>query len=61
MFRPAIASKRGQTLLVIESMKIETSIKAWRDGVWRPLHVARRDIRTHAPLVTLAPAEAEER
>ena len=31
---------RGQTMMVIESMKLETAIVAWRDGVIKTLHVA---------------------
>jgi 3-methylcrotonyl-CoA carboxylase alpha subunit len=46
----------GQTLLVIESMKLETAVKAWRDGVVTEVHVAvGRSFDRSAPLVTLAP------
>jgi acetyl/propionyl-CoA carboxylase alpha subunit len=49
---------RGQTLLVIESMKLETAIVAWRDGVVKTLHVSPgQTFDRAAPLVTL---EAEE-
>ncbi|MBX9589824.1 MAG: biotin/lipoyl-binding protein [Hyphomonadaceae bacterium] len=46
----------GQTLVVIESMKLETSIKAWREGSVAAVHVAKGDpFERSAPLVTLAP------
>ena len=32
----------GDTLMVIESMKLETAIKAWRNGAVAAVHVARR-------------------
>jgi biotin carboxyl carrier protein len=45
----------GQTLVVIESMKLQTSIKAWRDGRVAALHVAKGEpFERLAPLVTLA-------
>ena len=46
--------------MVIESMKLETAIKAWRDGTVETIHVAEgRDFRARrAALVTFA-AEAE--
>ena len=31
---------QGDALIVIESMKLETTIKAWRDGVVEAVHVA---------------------
>jgi len=47
---------RGDTLVVIESMKLETAIKAPRDGIVATLHVAvGRTFDRAAPLVTLAP------
>ena len=47
---------RGDTLLVIESMKLETAIKAPRDGMVETVHVADgRTFERSAPLVTLAP------
>jgi 3-methylcrotonyl-CoA carboxylase alpha subunit len=47
---------RGDTLVVIESMKLETAIKAWRDGVVATLHVAQGQVFDRgAALVTLAP------
>lgn len=50
---------RGDTLLVIESMKLETAIKAWRDGTVAAIHVAiGQTFDRTAPLVTLVP-EAE--
>ena len=60
--RPGDQVEAGQTLVVIESMKLETSIKAWRDGCVTTLHVAKGDpFERSAPLVTLAPAETEGR
>jgi acetyl/propionyl-CoA carboxylase alpha subunit len=47
---------RGDTLVVIESMKLETAIKAVRDGVVATVHVAQgQSFDRAAPLVTLAP------
>ena len=47
---------RGDTLVVIESMKLETAIKAPRDGVIAAVHVAvGKTFDRAAPLVTLAP------
>jgi biotin carboxyl carrier protein len=46
----------GETLVVIESMKLETAIKAWRDGDVAAVHVAvGQAFQRGAPLVTLAP------
>jgi biotin carboxyl carrier protein len=46
----------GTTLLVIESMKLETAIKAWRDGTIARVHVSvGQTFERGAPLVTLAP------
>lgn len=48
--------KRGDTLVVIESMKIEVAIKAERDGVVEAIHTAPgRSFDRDAVLVTLAP------
>lgn len=50
---------RGDTLLVIESMKLETAIKAWRDGVVAAVHVAvGQTFDRGAPLVALEPEKA---
>jgi acetyl/propionyl-CoA carboxylase alpha subunit len=47
---------RGDTLVVIESMKLETAIKAWRDGTVETVHVTEgRTFERSAPLVTFAP------
>jgi acetyl/propionyl-CoA carboxylase alpha subunit len=47
---------RGDTLLVIESMKLETAIKAWRDGTVEEIHVVEgRTFERSAALVTFAP------
>jgi acetyl/propionyl-CoA carboxylase alpha subunit len=46
----------GETLVVIESMKLETAIKAWREGDVAAVHVAvGQAFQRGAPLVTLAP------
>jgi biotin carboxyl carrier protein len=46
----------GATLMVIESMKLETAIKAWRDGTVAAVHVAvGRTFERGAPLVSLVP------
>ncbi|WP_439572043.1 acetyl-CoA carboxylase biotin carboxyl carrier protein subunit [Phreatobacter sp.] len=48
----------GDALIVIESMKLETTIRAWQDGVVADLHVAPgQSFDRDAVLVTLA-AEA---
>lgn len=52
--------RRGEPLLVIESMKLETTIVAPRDGVVQAVHVeAGRSFERDAVLVTLAPATGE--
>jgi len=49
--------RRGEALLVMESMKLETSIAAPRDGVIKTLHVELgRSFERGALLVTLEPA-----
>jgi biotin carboxyl carrier protein len=51
--------KRGETLMVIESMKLETAITAWRDGTVEAVHLAPgQTFDRDAPLVSLTP-EAE--
>jgi len=53
---PGEAVKRGQTLMVIESMKMETTIVAWRDGVVGAVHrPLGATFDRKAPLVTLEP------
>ena len=53
---PGARVTRGDTLMVIESMKLETAIKAWRDGTVETIHVAEgRTFERSAPLVTFAP------
>ena len=48
--------KRTQTLMVIESMKMETAIIAWRDGVVATVHRAvGTTFDRKAPLVSLEP------
>ncbi len=50
------AVKRGDVLIVIESMKLETAIKAWRDGVVQAVHFdIGQSFERSAPLVTLEP------
>ncbi len=52
----------GQTILVMESMKMETTIVAPRDGVVETLHVAvGQTFDKDAVLVTLVPEEGEEK
>jgi biotin carboxyl carrier protein len=46
----------GDTLMVIESMKLETAIKAWRQGAVAALHVGvGQAFQRGAPLLSLAP------
>lgn len=46
---------KGEALMVIESMKLETTIRAARDGVVETVHVdAGASFERDAPLVTLA-------
>jgi biotin carboxyl carrier protein len=50
------AVTRGQTLLVIESMKMETAIVAWREGVVATVHrPLGSTFNRKAPLVSLEP------
>ena len=52
------AVRRGEALMVIESMKLETTIGAPRDGVVQAVHVELgRSFERDAILVTLAAAE----
>jgi 3-methylcrotonyl-CoA carboxylase alpha subunit len=52
---PGQTIARGETLLVIESMKLETAVKAPRDGVVEAVHVAvGQSFDRSAPLVVLA-------
>jgi biotin carboxyl carrier protein len=56
---PGQSVARGETLLVIESMKLETAIKAWRDGVVAAVNVATgQTFDRGAPLVALEPEKA---
>jgi biotin carboxyl carrier protein len=56
---PGQTIARGDTLLVIESMKLETAIKAWRDGVVAAVNVAPgQTFDRGAPLVALEPEKA---
>lgn len=52
------AVAKGETLLVIESMKLQTAIAAWRDGTVEAIHVAAgASFERGAALATLAAAE----
>jgi biotin carboxyl carrier protein len=49
----------GDTLMVIESMKLETAIKAWREGSVAAVHVGvGQAFQRGAPLLSLAPQSA---
>jgi acetyl/propionyl-CoA carboxylase alpha subunit len=53
---PGARVSRGDALMVIESMKLETAIKAWRDGTVETIHVPEgRTFERSAALVTFAP------
>lgn len=53
--RPGDAVKKGDTLVVVESMKLEHALSARRDGVVRSLHVeAGQQVSPTQLLVTLA-------
>jgi len=57
--KPGEQVTRGQTLMVIESMKLETAIAAWRDGTVKTVHLAQgQTFDRAAPLITL---EAENK
>lgn len=57
--QPGIAVKKGDTLVVVESMKLEHALPATRDGVVRSLHVAPgQQVAPAQLLVTLAEAAA---
>lgn len=48
---------KGDTLVVIESMKLETAVKAWRDGIVVAVHFEKgQSFQRGAPLVTLEPS-----
>ena len=54
------AVKEGDILLVIESMKLETAIRASRDGIIEIVHVAlAQSFERDAPLITLTPLGEE--
>lgn len=57
---PGQTVHRGQALMVIESMKLQTTIGAARDGVVQTVHLAvDQAFDRGAALVTLEPQEAE--
>lgn len=52
------AVSEGQTLMIVESMKLETTITAWRDGTIAKIHYAAGGtFPLKAPLVTLEPSQ----
>lgn len=58
--QPGTPVSKGETLMVIESMKLETTITASRDGVVETVHVAAgQTFDRDAPLVSLAAETAE--
>ncbi len=51
---PGREVRNGEVLLTIESMKLQTQITAWRDGVVEEIHLAEGDeFDRGAPLVSL--------
>jgi len=57
---PGARVAKGETLMVIESMKLETAITAWRDGTVEAVHMAAgQTFDRDTPLVSLL-AEAAE-
>ena len=49
---------KGQTLMVIESMKLQSAVAAWCDGAVAEVHLREGDtFERDAPLVSLVPAE----
>jgi len=58
--QPGARVAKGETLMVIESMKLETAITAWRDGTVEAVHMAvGQTFDRDTPLVSLV-AEAVE-
>jgi 3-methylcrotonyl-CoA carboxylase alpha subunit len=58
---PGDAVHTGQTLVVIESMKMQSEIVAWRDGVVERVHIGLGETFDRgAPLVALVSEEAED-
>ncbi|MFO1329948.1 MAG: DUF2118 domain-containing protein [Rubrivivax sp.] len=56
--QPGQAVQRGDTLLVIESMKMETTLRAGTDGTVHTVHVAaEQSFERDAVLVTITPTE----
>ena len=54
--KPGESVNKGATLLVIESMKLQTTISAWRDGTIAQVHLNEGDTFDRgAPLVSLEP------
>ncbi len=58
--QPGARVAKGETLMVIESMKLETAIAAWRDGTVDAVHLAvGQTFDRDAPLVSLLAETAE--
>jgi acetyl/propionyl-CoA carboxylase alpha subunit len=56
LVQPGQSVKPGQTLMRIESMKLETAITAWRAGRVKAVHVAQgAALALKAPLLSLEP------
>jgi biotin carboxyl carrier protein len=56
---PGDRVREGEVLVVIESMKLETTVKAWRDGAVAEIHVAEGAAFDRGDaLVSLEPEEA---
>jgi biotin carboxyl carrier protein len=47
--------KAGQTVVILESMKMQNELKAPRDGIVQSVHVqAAQSVEQNKPLVTIA-------
>ncbi len=58
--QPGANVSKGEVLMVIESMKLETAITAWRDGTVAAVHLdAGQTFDRDTPLVSLTPEAAE--
>jgi 3-methylcrotonyl-CoA carboxylase alpha subunit len=53
---PGVAAKKGETLLIVEAMKMELALRAPIDGVVQAVHCKVGDlVQPDVPLVELAP------